>query len=90
MPLHARGAYYFGKVANFMKCPISHEELADKIYEQMLSKEGQKYGTQTGKCENCQTIIVVSARPNGEWETRYFPAKKQEEEMAGASPERRS
>lgn len=86
MPSHARGAHYFGQIAGYMSCPINHEGLANELYVQILGKDKKGGGTQTRQCENCQTTIVVSARPGGEWETRYFPGKK-ETENTGENPE---
>ncbi len=68
MPFSARGAHYYGNAHSFLNCKVSHESLADKVYEK-LQKEKQNYGTIN--CESCGAFITVAVRGT-EWETRIF------------------
>jgi len=77
MPLHARGAHYFGKIGLFLKC-TGHQQIADELFQTILEEDGVGY--KSTKCESCGTTINVTARAGGEWEFQeYFPG----------SPERR-
>lgn len=69
MPLHARGAHYFGdsQVAKMLKCGQSHMELAGKEYDKIKTETGN--GFSSFKC-SCGTIINVTVRSGGEWEVQ--------------------
>lgn len=71
MPQHARGAHYFSRIAEFLKCTNNHEAIADKIYSKIKSES--EFGFGSTKCEKCGSNINVSVRPGGEWEYTIFP-----------------
>lgn len=88
MPTRARGAFYFGKsdVSKFFKCNVDHDRWADEIYVQIVKENGVGYKSVICKCG---VAVVVTARPEGEWEHRiFFPKEKLEGNRSG-SPERK-
>lgn len=78
MPAHARGAHYFGKIADFLKCSRElHQQIADKTYEEIQREKGR--GVKSVECQKCGTTIVVSARGLGEWEVQEYPKRSNKE-----------
>lgn len=81
MPLHARGAHYFGKIAAFLKCGVDHGRLADDAYSQIQRERGSSF--KSVECDSCGTTINVTARGKGEWEFREFPPRTGQERKRG-------
>jgi hypothetical protein len=78
MPLHARGAHYYGDpgVSSMLKCEKNHDQIANELHSE-ISKDST-YGYQSTNCESCRTTITVSVR-GIEWEARFYPPKKGKE-----------
>lgn len=76
MPSHARGAHYFGKVADFLNCAVDHGKIANQAYQNIKKESGT--GFVSKKCEGCGATINVTVRPGGEWEQQIFPPKGKE------------
>lgn len=68
MPFSSRGAQYYGQAHDFLNCLVDHDNVANKLYED-LSKGGESFG-QTN-CESCGALVIVSLR-GLEWETKVF------------------
>jgi len=69
MPFSCRGAQYYGEAHAFLNCRFDHDQIANKLYEE-LAKKSEFYGNTD--CPGCGAFITVSRRGGGEWEVKVF------------------